>query len=325
MLDVSVVEAKQRSAVNKNGNLSTTDYHTFQITDLSYRIVVSKLLNRSSEDAYFPSINNSSKNKLLYRSHDIKEIETECQLFNKFKSGIRILTSKELHGISTVLAHAYTGSDVFIKTIKKHFYFDDNPKKYDDWEYYLSYMKKIKHICLPCDKFCPYRDQCHHTKDILSTSKQGYHTTKRLANCDEQFYSIDEAAADFRIKFDAAMSTPTSTICRNIHVINSPTGVGKSTTVRNHLKENRDGKCLNAYPTNDLKNESYENALNQGIKAVKSPSLLEFKDKFPSKVWNHIQGLYQRGNHHAVMDYIRDNCYKERRQGQPRHTGELSA
>lgn len=335
MLDVSVVEVQEKSVVNENGTLSPnsiiyiidigdkspftisercnsllTDYHTSQTTELFYRIVVTNSFNQSSEKKLLPSTKKLLKVNLPYRSNDIQELGTKCQLFSQFEDGTRILTSDELHGISTVLIHAYTGSDRFMKTIRKHSYFDSNPKEYADQEYYFSYMKKSKHIRLPCDRFCPYRNQCLHAKDILSTSKQGYHTTKRLANCDEQFYSIDEAAADFRIKFDAAMSTPASTMYGNIHVINSPTGVGKSTTVRNHLKENSDGKCLNAYPTNDLKNESYENALNQGIKAVKSPSLLEFKDKLPSKVWNHIQGLYQIGKHHAVMDYIREVIVK---------------
>lgn len=336
MLDVSVVEVSKRPVVTLDGTLSpnsiiykidigdkspskirercnssSTDHHTSQITRLFYRVVVNHSLNRSSENKHLPSTKKSSDVHLPHRSHDLRRIRDECQLFSEFEDGTRILTQEELHGISTGLIQIESGSKKFMQTIRKHSYFDDNPKRYDDWEFYLSYMKKTKHIHLPCNRFCPYRDQCQHAKDILSTSKQEYHTTKRLANCDEQFYSIDEAAADFNQTFEKVIVADVSATYKNLHVINSPTGVGKSTTVLNTIKRNPQGRYLVAPPTVDLKNQYYEDAIAQGIKAVKSPSLIEYKNKLPTKVWSHIQGLYQIGKHHAVMNYIREVISKK--------------
>lgn len=296
---------KSSSLIIDRSNISSTDHLTTQITKLSYRIVVNQSFNGSSKKHCFPSSTKSSEVHLPHRSYDLQDIGAECRLINKFIDGTRILTQDELRGIATSLIRVESGSKKFMQTIRKHSYFDDNPKRYDDWEFYLSYMKKTKHIHLPCDRFCSYRDQCHHAKDILSTSKPEKHTTKKLANCDRQFYPVNEAAADFNQIFEKVLAAGISTMHKNIYVINAPTGIGKSTTVRNYLKKNPERKYLIAFPTNDLKNEAYENAVKQGIKAVKSPSLLEDKDKLPTKVWNHIQGLYKTGKHHAVLDYIK--------------------
>lgn len=336
MLDVSVVEASEKSVLIIDGtlspnsiiyiidigdkspsliidrsNTSSSDYLTTQITNLCYRIVVNQSFNGSSKKDFLLSSTKSSDVHLPHRSYDLQDIEAECLLIKKFIDGTRILTQDELRGIATSLIWVETGSKKFMQTIRKHSYFDDNPKRYDDWEFYLSYMKKTKHIHLPCNRFCPYRDQCQHAKDILSTSKQEYHTTKRLANCDEQFYSIDEAAADFNQTFEKVIVADVSATYKNLHVINSPTGVGKSTTVLNTMKRNPQGRYLVAPPTVDLKNQYYEDAIAQGIKAVKSPSLIEYKNKLPTKVWSHIQGLYQIGKHHAVMNYIREVISKK--------------
>lgn len=296
---------KSSSLIIDRSNTSSTDYLTTQITKLSYKIVVNQSFNGLSKKHFLSSSTKSSDVHLPHRSYDLQDIGAECVLIKKFIDGTRILTQDELHGLATSLIRVESGSKKFMQMIRKHSYFDDNPKRYDDWEFYLSYMKKTKHIHLPCDRFCSYRDQCHHAKDVLSTSKPEKHTTTKLANCDEQFYPVDEAAADFNQIFEKVIAADVSTMFKNIYVINAPTGIGKSTTVRNHLKENPERKYLIAFPTNDLKNKFYEDALNQGIKAVKSPSLLEYKDKLPTKVWNHIQGLYQTGQHHAVLDYIK--------------------
>ena len=41
-----------------------------------------------------------------------------------------------------------------------------------------------------------------------------------------------------------------------------------------------------------------------GVNAAVSPSLLEEKDKLPSKVWNQIENYYQFGQYQAVSEYI---------------------
>lgn len=288
------------------------DKSSSHISKFYYRVTINNSINQLSSRTGLSSDKKSSKIHQKHRSYTLLNTEEECQLFRAFKDGTQILTSDELHGISTSLIQAYTGSEKFMQIIRKHAYFDGNPEKYSAWEYYLSYMKKNDYNTQSCDRFCPYRNQCHHAGDILSTTNPKQHTTKRLANfdCDKNYYHIDEAAVDFEQTFTTVMDADISTYA-NIHAINAPVGVGKSTTVLKFMKLNPDRPCLVAPPTNDLKNKYYNDAIAQGIRAVKSPSLIEDKDKLPTKVWNHIQGLYQTGKHHEVMEYIREVISKQ--------------
>jgi len=199
-------------------------------------------------------------------------------------------------------------------------------KKYSDWEYYLNYLKKTGCISYPCNYFCPYKDQCHHAQDILSTTRPEQHTTKKLANCDDTYYSIDEAATDFKQKFMTALNARDT----NIHALNSSPGVGKSTTAINFMEEHPELRILFAPPTNELKNKFCDDAIRRGINAVKSPSLLEYKDRLPTNVWRHIQHLYETGKHHAVMGYITEivkngNLEKTRIEILQNHLKDLSA
>jgi len=62
-------------------------------------------------------------------------------LFNEFESGGKKLNHKELFGLLTNLIQVESGANLFKRRLKDNSYFDDNPKKYKDWDYYARYVK----------------------------------------------------------------------------------------------------------------------------------------------------------------------------------------
>jgi hypothetical protein len=309
MLDVSVIEEMGNFDHDRNGTLSPNTIYIIDSGDKSpgiklyYRIAV----NNGIKSIKLNNVNNSSLGKkkkkihLPNRSSDLNKIGSVCNLFKEFEDGKRRLNQDELFGLATNLIQFESGSTSFMDIIRTHSYFDDNIKKYADWSYYLNYMKKKDCKSSSCHIYCPYINQCNHATDILSTTKPERHTIIKLANCKEQLYDRDEAAEDFAQKFKIAFETDDN----KIHVLNAPTALGKSTLILDYM-DNPNLKILIAFPSNDLKNELYKKAIGRGIKAVKTPSLLEVKDKLPSNIWNHIESLYQIGKHHAVFIYIKE-------------------
>ena len=268
-----------------------------------YQVVMNPSGNQQTKSKHIPSV--SKKYHRDFRSADFSNFRCECQLLREFETGIRVLTPNELFGISTALISIDTGSEMFLRSIQKHHYFDDTPKKYSDWSFYLSYLKKTNCIRLPCDRFCPYEHQCHHVGNILS-AKLKYHEVKQQANHNEEVCSADAVATELKSKFREVLSIPSATLHQNIFTINAPTGIGKSTMVLDYMRDHPEEKYIMAFPTVDLKNQNYDNAIAQGINVIKTPSLIEYKDKLPAHVWNNIQNLYQTGQYHAVTEYIRD-------------------
>ena len=318
-LDVSIVELenteKYHSIVDADNNSSN---ESFVPNPILYNIDFGNKVSFSSKLCYQIVMNNSinqqSENKSIsvdrkkwhreFRSNDFSKLKNECQLLREFETGNRILTRDELFGIATTVISIDKGEDMFLNSIRKNNYSTDYPKRYSDWQFYLNYLKKTNCIQLPCNIFCPYEQQCHHVGNIVST-KLKYHEVKKQANYNEEFYSIEQVETELKSKFYDLLST-SSSVDKNINILNAQTGIGKSTMVRNHMKEKPKKKYIFAFPTVDLKNKNYEDAIAQGIEAIKTPSLVEYKDKLPAHVWNHIQSLYQTGQYYSVKEYIKE-------------------
>jgi len=312
MFDVSVREVLENEDHKRDETLSPISLlyiiedggNSSKRSKVSYRIRVKnetnadnqKIINHSSSEKKEPKIH------LPYSSSDLREIRSSCQLYREFEDGARRLNKDELSGVAGNLIQVESGSSRFMEIFRTHAYFNDKPKKYSDWDFHLHYMKKMNSEASSCDWYCPYCDHCHHARDILSTAKPKHHTTQILANYKEPLYHIGEARKDFKEKLDIAIKADDE----RIHAINAPIAIGKSTVIRD-LMEKNDLRILISLPDNDLKNESYEKAIARGIKAVKSPSLIESKDKLPTKVWKHIEYLYRIGKPFAVTHYINSN------------------
>ena len=307
MLDVSIREDTDQKT-NETSSPSSILYiiengdKSSQRRTLSYQLRVNKEIPGDLREVVrIPSSEKKPKIHLPYRSSDISVFQSTCQLYREFTDGTRILNQDELLGVATNLIQVESGSSKFLETLQLYSYFSDNTKRYSDWRFNLDYLKKSNRQASSCNGFCPYRDRCHHATDMLSTGKPKHHSTQALANYGVQPCHIDEAQRDFKEKLSEAVNADN----KNIHVINAPIAIGKSTAILELME--KDGlRILVAFPSNDLKNEMYERAMARGISAVKSPSLLEVKDKLPINVWKHIEHLYQTGKPHAVTSYIED-------------------
>lgn len=262
---------------------------------------------RVNDGVVHKSPDKSPKIHQPYRSTDLTTIGESCKFFRKFATGDWILTHAELMGLASNLIQVESGKGRFLSMIEVQACASDDLKMCRDWKFYINYMKKTDCRPYSCDWFCPYRTQCKHSTNILSTAKPKYRYVQKLANSDERFCRIDEAEEDFRQKLDTAIKAND----KRIHVINAPIAIGKSTAVLD-LMESNTQRILLCFPTNDLKNEQYEKAVTRGIDAVKSPSLSESKDILPEKVWRRIEYLYQIGKPHAVAYYIKDVMKKEK-------------
>lgn len=315
ILDVYTIEELGNFNHNQDGNLSPNALvyiiesgGKLPKSKLYYKIVVNDEVKSISRN----NINNSSSCKkktkihLPYRSSDLNKIGSVCKLFKKFENGKRRLNQDELFGLATNLIQIESGSTSFMDILRTHSYFDDNLKKYADWNYYLNYIKKKECKSSSCDIYCPYINQCNHASDILSTIKPECHAIIKLANCKEKLYDRTEATEDFIQKFEMAFEADDN----KLHILNAPTAIGKSTSILKYMAK-PSLRILVAFPSNDLKNELYKKAIGRGIIAVKTPSLLEVKDKLPLDIWNHIESLYQLGKHHVVFNYIKEVIAKK--------------
>ena len=285
----------------ENGDKSPI-YHSFyqiKMIDMSKSIssINSTIVNSPSLGTKRPKIHLPNRSQLL------KKFGSTCQLFNEFSAGERLLSEDELTGLATNLIQIETGSDKFMKILKRHSYFDFKPKKYSDWQFHLNGLKKSNINPYPCDIFCHHKDTCHHARDTLSTIKPKRHCIQKLSNHPvEKFYPIEDARADFLEKFMTALNADDS----NIHVINAPVGVGKSTIAMGVFESNTDLRGLFACSSNDLKNELFEKS-EYMFPRVKSPSLYDksIRNKLPPEIWTRIERLHQSGRYHETADYIK--------------------
>ena len=224
-----------------------------------------------------------------YRSEVIKTLSSNCQLYQEFKSGSRVLPQSELLGLASNLIQVETGDKRFKAILSTKAYFDDQPEKYGDWDFYFYYIKDKGPR--PCISFCPHQDKCSHGKNILSTTKPKYHQIERIANHTESLCSVDEAWADFKRCFLSAINSPE----KLWHVIKCQTALGKTQAYLELLRDTG-LRVLVVVPTNKLKREiSLERAAEMGIDFIVSPSLHELKEVLPDYIWDDIESLYDAG------------------------------
>ena len=290
-LDITVAE----NVSNPDGNSSPNTTIMLaasggKLPYLQYLVNMSEDSTSTSGDKIKPGVH------LPYRSSVLKNISSSCRLYQEFVSGKRKLHHNELFGLATNLSLVESGSAQLKETIRYHSYYDDRPKKYIDWDYYLHYVKDYKPFS--CDGFCPYKNLCRHGTNMLSTSKPGYHQIEKLANYVEHFVPIKEAEEDFEKALNEAMDATK----KLWYIIKAQTAIGKTETYLRLLKSSP-LRILIAVPTNKLKGEVLKRAKKMGITMVASPSLREEKDDLPVDVWEHIEKLYSSGK--SIIQYLR--------------------
>ena len=247
-----------------------------------------------------------SPNHKPYRSFIITQMYEKCQLYREFESATRRLHHGELHGISTNLLSVETGLQRFIDILSKNSSF--YAEKKDAWQQrHLPYIKQNNYHPENCNNFCPYRNQCSHGTNILSTVHPKRGTMEKVIGYKETFYPISEVEEDVYQAIHKAY-------CANDkkrYVINAMTSIGKTTSYLKIMSEYPTVRFLIAVPTNLLKDEVYDKAVRMGISICKTPSLEQIKNEIPDKVWNHIQQLYRGGQYRSVHPYIEETLKKK--------------
>ena len=239
-----------------------------------------------------------AKNHAEYRASALRDISKKCRLYREFESGDRKLPHDELFGISTNIIHVENGVRAFKETLSKyHWHYDRAGQPL--WERQLKYISKNSYLPKYCDLYCPYKDECSHGNNILSTAKPKGNSMERLPNYKEEFYPIETAQEDVRQKLQQAIEAGD----KKWHIIKAQTGIGK-TEAYLELMKITGLKFLIVVPTNKLKRDVFRRAKEMKIQSIISPSLKEIENEIPKDVREHINRLYETGRSKKVYPYI---------------------
>lgn len=228
-----------------------------------------------------------------HRSDILKDLEKSCRLYYEFTSDNEWLYYKDLFGIATNLIHAEAGIKHFLKCIDESQY--TTYKR--DWKFYTKYLKDNSYQPMNCDNFCPYAENCPHKANMLLTAKIKRKDILRIKT--PEYVSVSEAYSELEKNFITALEAEDT----NIHLIKAQTAIGKTRLYINYL-QSTNKPCIIAVPTNMLKHEVYQRCIDAGVDAFMTPSIEDIRNKIPEKVYNHIQKLYESGNHRQVTSYI---------------------
>ncbi len=250
------------------------------------------------------STESHSDNHKQYRSSSIEKVRHCCRLFRAYESGERCLNHDESFGLLNSLIHIETGSDLFLSIMSKYPEFYDHLEK---WRFDVQYNMQKGYRPQRCDGFCPYCEECSHTRNILTTAHPSRNLMEPDPNYDVSYCSLEEAQDDVYEVIHEAYAQDDN----RIHIIKAQVGIGKSYSYLRIISENQDKRFLIAAPTNLLKNELYEKLKAMGINVCVTPSLEEIKNEIPSKVWKRIQWFYKRGQHRSVALYIKRHLENE--------------
>ena len=238
-----------------------------------------------------------------FRSSDLDSLGARCRLFREFETGERKLSHLELFGIATCMIQVESGSVRFMEILRATSRYAQRPDKYRKWEQDLRRIKGYKPYF--CNRFCPYKDECPHGANMLSRPKRG--KMERLSGYVEDFAPLEDVQEDvYRIINKAYRAND---VMR--HIIKAMTGSGKTTAYKRIMSENPTDSFAIAAPTNILKNQVYNDAVEMGLNVMKTPSLEEIKDEMPAKVWNTIISFYQNGRHGSVHPFIYETLKKK--------------
>lgn len=234
-----------------------------------------------------------SDNHKQYRSSAIKDVRRCCRLFREYEIGEKKLNHDELFGLLNSLIGIETGSSLFLSIMSKYPEYYD---RFEKWRFDVQYCIQKWYRPKWCDRFCPYCEECSHTRNILTTAHPSRNLMEPDPNYDVRYCSLEEAQDDvYKVIYDAYMKDDNS-IC----IVKAQVGIGKSHSYLRIMKEHLDERFLIAAPTNLLKNELYKKARAMGVDVCVTPSLEEIKNEIPPKVWKKIQWLYKRGQHRSV-------------------------
>lgn len=166
----------------------------------------------------------------LIEDFDFEQLEHNCLLYGEFMSG-DIKHHEEIFGMATNLWRYKGAQSNLIDVIDNNPEYKGKANKINT----IRYAAKAQYEPMQCQNFCPYANNCPNKgKNMLAVIDIKRNAIRKLEdipeiNLNDAFEATSEAIAD------AISSTENS-----ITIIKAPTGIGKSTIVREIAKINKD-------------------------------------------------------------------------------------
>jgi len=253
----------------------------------------------------FISINNkeSETDFEKVRHFSFANLTKCCQLYREFESGDRWLYHNELMGILTNMINIDGGNRRFLGIADNE---NNTEYKYmdKDLRYYINYMNKMGYKPQRCDNFCPYKDICKHSTNMINTVKTPQHSVTKFK--DKKYYSIDEASSDLRLKLNNAIKSKEN----KITIIKAQTAIGKTHCYVNLVK-NSDKLFIIAVPTNILKDEVYKRLISEGIDGVVKTYSIQEIEEVQNEIGSYVKKLNSLGAHKEVVAYLKKIAKEE--------------
>lgn len=215
-----------------------------------------------------------------------------CELLNDFVEGKELDHSEKMH-ILYNLNHIEGGASFFLGTIQNY------TADINNWSRTVKFCRSKydkPQSCCGNSFQCKYCDVCKFKNIVQCLARK----EQIIKVADEKLYSLFEAEADFKNKFEMALKSDQKTV----HVIKAQTAIGKTYIYCNYIKDNPEQYFYIAVPTNKLKKEVLSRLDSMGVKAMASLSLEDID--FPSDVLkNRVLELYELGYTNSIKKQIK--------------------
>ena len=226
------------------------------------------------------SILEDKRERKVAEGVDFDKLSSVCKLYSDFTSGAYWAHHGDLFGMATNLLSIKGGKTRFLDCIASN----ENYYDFNKWKYIANYINKSSYYPMNCNNYCPYQDDCEHSKNMLETAK----LVRGRVNVIEQLQTISLAEAEEKvaIAFQRAIDSKEN----KVFVIKAPTGIGKTKLYLN-LKN-----TTVALPRHNLKTDVSARMNAKGNQHEVIPELPKGNERFLSE----LNSLYAKGHHEGA-------------------------
>lgn len=274
-------------SLNKNRTNPINYYRTrAEISHSDYYLVFEKDSKFNSE---YSSDLFKEENVKLIRYFPFEALEDRCKLYREAVSGKCWLYHHEMFGLMTNLLNIEGGKSKVVEIINSR---SEYLQKKEEWSLMLNQIKKMNYLPSRCDSFCPFANECTHSKNMIEQGKLPRGSVQILNQ--SHFQEVDEVYKNLEDLFGELLRNNE----KGVYVIKAPTGIGKTELIINSAKNYTFSV---AFPTHKLKDEVSLRLKEQNVQHFKVPELPTLEAHFREKV----EHLYNIGAYKAVNKYLR--------------------
>ena len=218
------------------------------------------------------------------RRFDWDLLEERCRLYREFANNDCWLEHNVRFGISLNLLHVEGGKARMMQGLRAREDYD-LPRWEADW----PYNKAQRYRAQDCDGFCPYADECDHSKNMLETTKIQRGTVQVLKQ------PVLRPLVQVQFELREVVARLSSLTEPGITVLKAPLGIGKTTSYLGV-----EGRII-ACPTHDLVQEVAESMRMAGnSEIIVAPDIADLDAYGKAEVMR----LHSCGVHHLASAYI---------------------